>query len=292
MTFNQLTFGCRIHHLFKLILVFTNYFSQVVFFVDPDPLGRRALEGTLAWLNSGGAAAFLLGETLQGSYYAIGSEIARLEEAIQYARESRRQHEADLVQARQSLEQAKGLSEQDNSRLAELAGELERDQPMLDEARANAEAASAELQSADVAMQDWQAEWDRFNQSANEPSQLAQVERTRDPSHGDFATNAAMVHSKAAKITADAGAVSLAATLGSASSITAAVGISIAVNEITGIEGQTGPAIGTHRSPATAVREAGERVHTWLRAQKEDYIPCVRTPPRSSRPETLVLVYA
>ena len=116
---------------------------------------------------------------VQGSYYAIGSEIARLEEAIQYARESRRQHEADLVQARQSLEQAKGLSEQDNSRLAELAGELERDQPMLDRARAQADAASAELQSAEGAMQDWQAEWDRFNQSANEPAQLAQVERTR-----------------------------------------------------------------------------------------------------------------
>ena len=116
---------------------------------------------------------------IQGSYYAIGSEIARLEEAIQYARESRRQQEADLVQARQSLEQAKGLSEQDNTRLAELAGELERDQPMLDQARERADATAAELQNAESQMHDWQAEWDRFNQSANEPAQLAQVERTR-----------------------------------------------------------------------------------------------------------------
>jgi hypothetical protein len=44
--------------------------SQVVFFVDPDPLGRRVLEGTASWLKTGGAACFLLGEPVQGSYYA------------------------------------------------------------------------------------------------------------------------------------------------------------------------------------------------------------------------------
>ncbi|MCB1800880.1 MAG: chromosome segregation protein SMC [Gammaproteobacteria bacterium] len=116
---------------------------------------------------------------VQGRFYAVGSEIARLEESIQYARESRRQQESDLVQARQSLQQAMNLSEQDSSRLAELAGELERDQPMLEEARAKADDAAREQQDAETAMQAWQAEWDSFNQSANEPAQLAQVERTR-----------------------------------------------------------------------------------------------------------------
>ncbi|MCG6965296.1 MAG: chromosome segregation protein SMC [Chromatiaceae bacterium] len=116
---------------------------------------------------------------IQGRFYAVGSEIARLEEAIQYAREARRQHEADLVQARQSLAQAQALSEQDSSRLAQLAGELERDQPMLEEARERADVAAHALQDAESAMHAWQAEWDRFNQSANEPAQQAQVERTR-----------------------------------------------------------------------------------------------------------------
>ena len=116
---------------------------------------------------------------IQGRFYALGSEIARLEEAIQYAREARRQHEADLVQANQALLQAQALSEQDSSRLAELAGELERDQPMLDKARAASDQAGLELREAEDAMQAWQAEWDRFNQGANEPAQQAQVERTR-----------------------------------------------------------------------------------------------------------------
>ena len=77
------------------------------------------------------------------------------------------------------MQQARSLSEQDNSRLAELAGELERDQPMLDQARATADSASAELQQSEQAMQAWQSEWDQFNQHANEPAQQAQVERTR-----------------------------------------------------------------------------------------------------------------
>jgi len=116
---------------------------------------------------------------IQGQFYAVGSDIARLEESIQYAREARRQQEADLVQAHQALEQAKSLSEQDSSRLAELTGELERDQPFLDEARGRSETAARELQEAESAMQAWQGDWDRFNQSANEPAQQAQVERTR-----------------------------------------------------------------------------------------------------------------
>jgi len=140
---------------------------------------QRNLEAQIEQQRAAHAEANDAFNEIQGRFYAVGSEIARLEEAIQYAREARRQHEADLVQARQSLAQAQALSEQDSSRLAELAGELERDQPMLDEARAIAEEAAAELQDAEGAMHDWQGEWDRFNQSANEPAQQAQVERTR-----------------------------------------------------------------------------------------------------------------
>ncbi len=41
--------------------------SDLVVFVNPEPLGRRALEGLLAWLDQGGAALFLLGDpTLSG----------------------------------------------------------------------------------------------------------------------------------------------------------------------------------------------------------------------------------
>ena len=140
---------------------------------------QRSLEANIEQQRAAHAQANDGFNEVQGRFYAIGSEIARLEEAIQYAREARRQQEADLAQVRQSLAQANHLSEQDNSRLAELSGELERDQPMLDQARERADAAAAELQAAESGMQAWQTEWDKFNQGANEPAQLAQVERTR-----------------------------------------------------------------------------------------------------------------
>lgn len=43
---------------------------QVVVIVDPDPLGRRAQEGLLAWVAGGGSLLLLLGEPAQAGYYA------------------------------------------------------------------------------------------------------------------------------------------------------------------------------------------------------------------------------
>ena len=140
---------------------------------------QRNLEAQIEQQRAAHAEANDAFNDIQGRFYAAGAEIARLEDAIQYARDARRQQEADLSQARQALAQAQSLSEQDNSRLAQLADELERDRPMLEEARAEADTSAEQLQRAEESMQAWQAEWDRFNQSANEPAQQAQVERTR-----------------------------------------------------------------------------------------------------------------
>ena len=116
---------------------------------------------------------------VQGRFYAIGSEIARLEESIQYAREARRQQEADLQQVEHSLQDAQVLSQQDESKLQDLADQLERDRPLLQEAREAEQAALQQREAAEAAMQEWQASWESFNQKANEPAQQAQVERTR-----------------------------------------------------------------------------------------------------------------
>ncbi len=140
---------------------------------------QREIEARIEQQRSAHAESNDAFNAIQGRFYATGAEIARLEESIQYAREARRQQEADLVQVRQSLAQAQELSEQDSSRLAELASELERDQPMLERARDEAEQAKQALQTAETTMQAWQTDWDNFNQHANEPAQQAQVERTR-----------------------------------------------------------------------------------------------------------------
>jgi chromosome segregation protein len=147
--------------------------------VEAAIAAQRSTESGIEEQRSAHADANEAFNTIQGRYYAVGSDIARLEESIQFAREARRRQQDDLVQARQALAQARQHSEHDNSRLEQLADELERDRPLLEEAREVAETASARLQEAEARMRDWQATWDDFNHGANQPAQQAQVERTR-----------------------------------------------------------------------------------------------------------------
>jgi len=116
---------------------------------------------------------------VQARFYEIGAEIARLEQAIQYARENRNRLGAEMQQLESSLEEAGNAQGQDARRLTEVLEQLEVRVPALEEARAMEEDLGERLSTAERAMQDWQAEWDSFNQQAAEPAQTAQVERTR-----------------------------------------------------------------------------------------------------------------
>ena len=117
--------------------------------------------------------------TIQGRFYAVGSRIARLEESIQYARRRGASRSRTWSRPVRHWAQATALSEQDGSRLAELAGELERDQPMPTLPGLSPTLRQRALHDAEAAMLAWQTNWDSFNQGANEPAQRAQVERTR-----------------------------------------------------------------------------------------------------------------
>ena len=117
--------------------------------------------------------------TVQGRFYAVGADIARLEEAIQFARESRQRQEIDLEQAQRALQEARAHSQQDEGQLLTLTESLEQDMPLLEEARERANERTELLAAAEGAMQRWQTEWDEFNQKATEPAQQAQVERAR-----------------------------------------------------------------------------------------------------------------
>jgi len=114
---------------------------------------------------------------VQGRFYAVGADIARLEEAIQYARESRRRTEEELARARQALEEARAHRSQDEDRLQEMARTLMQDQPELELARQRAEELQEREAAAAEAMEAWQREWDDFNARSTEPAQTAQVER-------------------------------------------------------------------------------------------------------------------
>jgi len=116
---------------------------------------------------------------VQGEYYRVGAEIARLEQGIQHAKDLRQRQEQELEQAQQGLREVHQHIDRDRDLLEELGRVLGELGPELERAR-NAEAASAEaLRSAEQAMQDWQSGWDEFNREAANAREVVEVERAR-----------------------------------------------------------------------------------------------------------------
>jgi len=117
--------------------------------------------------------------SVQGRFYAVGAEIARLEQTIKYTTEVRQQQELDLEQTQQTWQESTDHQQQDSERLKEINRVLEEEDPHLQEARKLEQTASDKLSQAEQELTSWQNEWDEFNRHAAEPAQAAQVERTR-----------------------------------------------------------------------------------------------------------------
>ncbi len=114
---------------------------------------------------------------VQGRFYAVGSEIARAEQAIQFANEARGRREAELVRLDQELNEAEHHLERDETRLAQIDQALSEDEPGLAQTdRALSEAVGIVITAEDQ-LKTWETEWDAFNQAATRPAEQAQVER-------------------------------------------------------------------------------------------------------------------
>jgi chromosome segregation protein len=116
---------------------------------------------------------------IQGEFYSVGSEIARLEQSIQHATEMRQQNQRDLEELEKSRVEIQGHFDHDSIQLEKLKQDMEATEPGIETAQ-QAEAASATaLVDAEQAMQTWQHEWEALNAAAAAELQVAEVERTR-----------------------------------------------------------------------------------------------------------------
>ena len=117
--------------------------------------------------------------TVQGQFYKLGSEISRLEQSIQHQKELFERQQNDLRGLENSLREAEQAVENDKQQLEEVIVLLEENEPKLELLRETQQASSSLLQEAETAMHEWQSSWEDYNRRAAEPSQNAQVERTR-----------------------------------------------------------------------------------------------------------------
>ena len=140
---------------------------------------QRRIESQLEKLRESLTSANESFNSVQGRYYKLGADVARIEQAIKHNKESRQQQQQELSRAEQTLAEVEAHINIDNNRLQELARDLEAVEPELAATNERTRQSSAALQAAEQAMQAWQEEWDAFNRRSAERAQAAQVERTR-----------------------------------------------------------------------------------------------------------------
>jgi len=116
---------------------------------------------------------------VQGRFYGIGADIARLEQAIEHARQQKSQLLEDKAQVQSSLDKLREQLRFDESKLEELMTDLLKSEPDLELKTEQVEEQQQQLQDMEEDMRFWQQDWDVFNQQAHANAQKTEVEKTR-----------------------------------------------------------------------------------------------------------------
>lgn len=116
---------------------------------------------------------------VQGRYYKVGSEIARLEQSIEHAHELRERQTKDLEAARQGAAEILEHINKDQTEIEQLELTLNELIPGLEQARQSELVSTASLRQAEEALADWQQQWDEYTARSNEALQIRNIEQTR-----------------------------------------------------------------------------------------------------------------
>ncbi|PTU77387.1 chromosome segregation protein SMC [Pseudomonas indoloxydans] len=116
---------------------------------------------------------------VQGRFYSVGGDIARVEQSIQHGQQRLRQLQDDLREAEKARLETESHLGHDRTLLATLGEELEMLLPEQEMTAAAAEESAAALEEAEAAMHGWQEQWDSFNQRSAEPRRQAEVQQSR-----------------------------------------------------------------------------------------------------------------
>ena len=116
---------------------------------------------------------------VQKRYYDHGTEIARIEDGIQFQSERSKQLHADLEQVQENYQKVRADIEADEALLVKFREELVAASPQQQEIKSLEEISADRLVAAEQSMASWQQEWDEFNQNAAETRQRGEVQQSR-----------------------------------------------------------------------------------------------------------------
>ena len=123
-----------------------------------------------------------LGDVLnivQGRYYSVGSEVTRIEQTIQYARDRASKAEKDLEEIDQNLVETNENLILDQEKRNSLELELKNINPILEQILTIEKSSKSLLQNAEEATKAGQSKWDSFVQSSSEPVKQAEIQESR-----------------------------------------------------------------------------------------------------------------
>ncbi len=116
---------------------------------------------------------------VQKRYYDLGTEIARVEDSIQFQNERNQELNRDLEQVSENWYKIRSDIDNDQRRLGELRHELGQTEPRQDEVRLSEETSGGQLIEAEQAMQAWQQNWEEFNILSAQSQNQGQVQQAR-----------------------------------------------------------------------------------------------------------------
>ena len=116
---------------------------------------------------------------VQGRFYSVAGDIARVEQSIQHGQQRLRQLQDDFKEAERTRQETESHLGHDRTLLATLGEELVMLEPEQEMTLAAAEQAAAALEEAELGMHGWQEQWDSFNSRSAEPRRQAEVQQAR-----------------------------------------------------------------------------------------------------------------
>ncbi|MBQ75770.1 MAG: chromosome segregation protein SMC [Gammaproteobacteria bacterium] len=116
---------------------------------------------------------------VQKQFYDFGTEIARIEDGIQFQNERNRELNTDLEQVSENWQKVRADLEDDERLCGDIRNEIAEIAPQQKEMEEHEEVSGTKLLEAEGAMQDWQREWDSFNHTAAESRQEGEVGQSR-----------------------------------------------------------------------------------------------------------------
>ncbi len=116
---------------------------------------------------------------VQGRYYGLGADVARIEARIDNLRQQHAQYSAELQQAERNRQEMADHLALDKQGIEEISSQLLDMEPEFERLKMADEAATEASTEAEERMHQWQLSWDAFSQGAAAPQQRAQVEQSR-----------------------------------------------------------------------------------------------------------------